>query len=149
MRLSCAMWLIASAIAAGCLGCGESGGGALPASDIAKAALEQSLNAWKTGGKPGAIGDGKPAITVVDTPWQNGQMLESFEILNDEEGETERTFLVRLSQGKPPVAHEVRYRVIGNDPVMVYRDEDYQTLINMGDNKGSKAVAKTARRRAR
>ena len=130
-----------------CVGCGG-GGAALPSSDAAKTALEKSLSAWKNGGKPGTI-DGKPAVAVIDTHWQNGQKLDSFEILDDEGGESERTFVVRLSPAAPAVATEVRYKVVGVDPIMVYRDEDYETMLNMGDNKASKPVSKTTRPRGR
>ena len=43
----------------------------------------------------------------------------------------ERRFSVRLSLAKPERVQEVQYYVLGRDPVMVFRDEDYIRNINM------------------
>ncbi len=40
-------------------------------------------------------------------------------------------FSVRLSFAKPERVEEVQYYVLGRDPVMVFRDEDYMRNINM------------------
>ena len=40
-------------------------------------------------------------------------------------------FEVQLTLTKPESVQEVKYYVLGRDPVMVFRDEDYQRNINM------------------
>ncbi len=40
---------------------------------------------------------------------------------------------MRLSLTKPDRVEEVQYYVLGQGPVMVFRDQDYQRNINMED----------------
>jgi hypothetical protein len=113
-----------------CAGC--AGGHASPPDDnVARAAVEGSLKAWQSGGKPGTIPGTDPPVQVFDTPWSQGQRLGSFEILGAENGPVEKVFKVRLSLQKPERVEEAEYHVLGQGPVMVFRDEDYQRNINM------------------
>ena len=102
-----------------------------PSGEVARAALETALKAWKEGGKPGSLPGTDPKVEVHDTPWSRGDLLESYEILGDDAGAGEKRFTVRLSLSKPKETEEVQYHVLGLDPVMVFRDEDYQRNINM------------------
>jgi len=72
-----------------------------------------------------------PAVEVHDTPWRQGSRLGSYEIVREETNAAERSFEVRLSLTKPESVQDVKYYVLGQDPVMVFRDEDYQRNINM------------------
>jgi len=125
-------------------GCGT-GGGAAPPADVARTALEKALTTWKDGGRPGLIAGTDPPVQAVDSKWQGGLKLGSFEILREEPGESDRRFAVRLIHPSPAGDAEARYMVIGQGPIWVYRDEDYQRFLNMEDNPAQKKA--TARRR--
>ena len=114
-------------------GCGNRATASLPSDEVARTALESALKAWRDGGKPGALAGTDPPVQVLDTPWGLGDRLKSYEILGEEAGTAERQFSVRLVLSKPEKVQEVKYYVIGQGPVMVFRDEDYQRNVNMED----------------
>jgi hypothetical protein len=134
-----------------CTGCGfaQGGAGPTPSSLTARGALESSLTAWKDGKKPGAIEGATPPIQVVDSTWQAGAKLASFEILREEPGEPEKRFTVRLVSGTPPVALETRYMVVGTDPIGVYREDDYKRMLNMENNPAPAHSGRATRPRGR
>ena len=113
-------------------GCGN-GSAALPSNDVARAALEGALSTWRAGGKPGTLTGMKPSVQVTDTPWSHGDRLGSYEIIGESTTGAEKRFTVRLSLTKPERVEEVQYHVLGKDPVMVFRDQDYLRNINMED----------------
>ena len=103
----------------------------LPGTNNARDALDKALTAWKDGKKVGKIqGDG-PGIEVVDSAWQAGRKLSAFEILQAEEKPGPRWFLVKLTL-KDAQPQQVRYAVLGLDPLWVYREEDYNQALGMG-----------------
>lgn len=119
-----------------------------PTADLARSALDRSLNSWKAGGRPGTIEGTDPPVQVVDSAWLNGQKLEEYQILSEEGGTGDRRFAVRLTHPKPTADQEARYVVLGQGPVWVYREEDYQRVLNMDDNPGpAKPKARSPRRR--
>jgi hypothetical protein len=126
--LSCSAMLL---LAGG--GCGGNGSAALPSDDVARTALEGALNAWRGGGKPGAIEGTDPVVQVTDTPWSQGDQLGSYEIVKEDTSGAEKKFTVRLSLTKPDRVEEVQYHVMGRGPVMVFRDQDYLRNVNMED----------------
>src|SRR5437868_2495972 len=96
----------------------------LPAEPQARAALEAALSAWKNGEPAGKIeGQPKP-IQVIDNQWQKGRKLESYQILKAEPGSGPIWFSVELQMKDAPAKLEVRYVVIGSNPLWVYREED-------------------------
>ena len=101
-----------------------------PPADKARAALEAALNHWQNGKPPGTVPGTKPTVEVVDSKWKGGQQLKSYEILSEEPGTEPRFFKVRLTLAKG--AQEVRYAVLGIDPLWVYREEDFQLLSGAG-----------------
>jgi hypothetical protein len=107
-------------------GCDRSYKRYVPPEESSRKALEAALAAWQKGQPPGQVDDGPPAVQVVDSKWQAGQKLSSFEIVNTEPGQNGTTFYsVRLTlqgQAKEEVA---RYVVVGRDPLYVYREEDF------------------------
>jgi hypothetical protein len=125
--LSCSALLV---IAGG--GCGN-GGATPPPGEVARAALEGALKTWREGGKPGPLAGMDPPVEVHDTPWSQGERLGSYEILQEDTSAAEKRFTVRLSLTKPESVREVKYYVLGRDPVMVFREEDYLRNINMED----------------
>jgi hypothetical protein len=129
-------------LAAGC----SRGYNATPSAATARASLEKALAVWKEGGKPGEIAGSDPPIQVVDTPWQSGRKLDSFEVLREEAGDPDVRVSVLLKQADPPVEQEVQYHVIGKGPIWIYRDEDYQRLINMDNNPAPRPAPRSPRR---
>jgi hypothetical protein len=113
-------------------GCG--GGGTakyVPATATARATLPAARDAWQKGDKPGRVAEGPPAVQVVDSKWGAGQKLARYEILGEEPGDGPRWFSVKLTLQKPAGEQVVKYVVLGNDPLWVYREEDYKKLSGM------------------
>jgi hypothetical protein len=127
-------------------GCGSGGRASAPPDAVARTALESALKAWQGGGKPGALPGTDPPVQVLDTPWGMGDRLKSYEILGEETGTAEKQFAVRLVLSKPEKVQEVKYYVIGQGPVMVFRDEDYQRNVNMEDGPKLDKAGRRARR---
>lgn len=129
LAFACGLALV---LAAG--GCGNQRGSA-PSDEVARTALDAALKTWRDGGMPGAVAGTDPPVQVLDTPWAQGDRLASYEILGEEAGAAavEKQFNVRLVLAKPERTEEVTYHVIGQGPVMVFRDEDYRRNINMED----------------
>ncbi len=112
-------------------GCGTGRSESLPPDQVARAALEAALKMWRDGGSPGPVPGSDPKIEVHDTPWRQGDRLSSYEILGENISASEMRFTVRLTLTKPDRVQEVQYYVLGRDPVMVFRGEDYLRNINM------------------
>jgi hypothetical protein len=129
-------------------GCGT-GSSAPPSDEVARTALEKALTTWRDGGKPGSLKGVEPTVQVNDTPWSQGERLGSYEILKEDTGAAEKRFTVRLSLMKPERVEEVQYYVLGKEPVMVFRDQDYLRNINMeeGPKLNSRGTSKRTRKR--
>ena len=85
-----------------------------------------------------------PPVRMVDSAWQQGQQIESFQIGDEEDTEDgTKQFTVKLTLKKAKEPQEVRYVVHGRDPVWVYREEDYKRMLHM-DNNPAPAKTKTA-----
>jgi hypothetical protein len=131
-HLRVALLATVTAVAVGCSS-GKQVGDFTPPEANARKALEAALNHWKGGGQPGDIPGTSPLVQVTDSKWKAGQQLTAFEITGEEPvaGSGPRMFKVRLTPGKgAPV--ETKYAVIGIDPLLVYRDEDFQKLSGTG-----------------
>jgi hypothetical protein len=109
-------------------GCGSSSRGEtdiLPSQETARAALTEALAAWKNGQKMGRIEGSSHDIEVVDSTWQEGAQLASFEILQALDKPGPRWFSVKLTLRDSPEPQQVQYAVYGLDPLWVFRAEDY------------------------
>lgn len=116
----------------GCLGCRDrSYSKYVPGEDQARQALESALSAWKSGKKFGPVEGTSPAVQVVESRWQSGQKLSSYEVLGEEPSEGPKVFSVRLSLKGQPKQQVVRYVVLGKDPLWVYREDDYKAPAGM------------------
>jgi hypothetical protein len=102
-----------------------------PPSDKARQALEAALNHWKSGQPPGKVPNTSPTVEVTDSKWKGGQKLKEYEILGEEPGTDPRFFRVRLTPPTGP-AQEVKYAVVGIDPLLVFREEDFKALSGTG-----------------
>src|SRR5262245_25685797 len=100
--ISCHPW--APAFALGCLmsflaGCGgghRSDKDYLPPEDKARTALDTALAAWRNGQPAGKIAGAGTAVQAVDSQWQAGQKLASYEIVKGEPGSKPPRFTVKL-----------------------------------------------------
>ena len=104
-----------------------------PPPEKARQALEAGLNHIQGGNSPGAVPGTSPRIEIVDTRLKAGQ-LKAFEILGEEsptgDSTIPRFFKVRLTLATGP-PQEVRYVVFGIDPLLVYREADYNAMSGM------------------
>lgn len=113
------------------LGCGDGGMTRyVPTSSTARKTLETALETWKSGAEHGPITTSKPAINVFDARWQAGGKLESYEIIEEIKGLEHPQFKVRLQLAGQP-EETLTYRVIGIDPLLVFRDADYKKTTGM------------------
>ena len=127
----CLPVLIAWLLCGLCAGCGSSSGGHeryVPNPTQASATIELALKAWRRGDSVGELRDVKPRVFVVDSHRREGQTLESFEVLGEVAGLTQRTFLVKVKLANPVAEEKVRFAVLGIDPLWVYRHEDLELL---------------------
>lgn len=122
-----AAWLVCGL----CAGCGASSGSHeryIPESKHASATIETALETWRRGDPVGELRGMKPRVFLVDSHRREGQTLESFEILGEVAGLTQRTFLVKVKLTNPDAEEKVRFAVLGIDPLWVYRHEDLELL---------------------
>jgi hypothetical protein len=114
-------------------GCGSDHGYGryIPPEQTSRQALEAALTAWQNGKQPGQVADGPPAVEVVDSRWKAGQKLRKFQIVGEEPGDGPKFFKVRLTLKGQAKEQEVRYVVVGRDPLWVYREDDFQTSSGM------------------
>jgi hypothetical protein len=92
--------------------------------------VEDVLIAWQKGRPTGRVDSAllPVAVYVVDSHRRSGQTLRSFKILGQVAGNGPRSFVVRLSLESPTEEKNIRYLVIGLDPLWVFREEDYTML---------------------
>lgn len=102
----------------------------VPAPGVAKAAVTGALERWKRGEAVNTGAESKPAVRVIDDQRKPGQRLARFEVIGEVASESGRTFAIRLSLENPDEELIVRYLVIGIDPLLVYRKEDYDMLMH-------------------
>jgi hypothetical protein len=93
-------------------------------------AIEALMATWKDGHPTGIIEPTTPRVQVVDTHRKPGQKLAGFEILSDSADSRVRTFSVRVSLLEPEERPVVRFLVVGIDPILVFRQEDYELLMH-------------------
>ncbi|MFO0943302.1 MAG: hypothetical protein U0930_21415 [Pirellulales bacterium] len=98
-------------------------------SETARKAIETSLAAWKEGKPLGTI-SGKPAIDTFDARWRSGAKLEEFSILGEVAGTEHTQFEVEMKFANKP-KEKSEYLVVGIDPLLVFRKEDYQRATGM------------------
>lgn len=100
----------------------------VPSSASSRQALEAALGAWVNGQPLGPVQTVSPPIQVVDSAWQKGQRLDSFEIVGEEKGKDGLPyFTVRLHKSRPQGEETVRYVVTGRSPMWVFREDDYKS----------------------
>jgi hypothetical protein len=114
------------------IGCGDGGEAKyIPSETTAREALEVALTAWKEGKSHGTITSWNTPIDAYDARWRDGKKLEAFEVVREEMLEEKKAFVVKMKLVDEK-EQEVTYLVIGNNPLMVFRREDYEKASGMG-----------------
>ena len=114
------------------LGCGASDRKYIPSQSTARGALEAALKAWKSGAAHGTVKSFQVPVETFDARWQAGKKLEQFEILREEPSEGPKTFVVKMKLADDKEEQEVTYLVLGKDPLLVFRKEDYNKASGVG-----------------
>lgn len=136
-----------SIVAAFCIGCSResktAGDRYVPATELARHALEAVLVDWREGLEPGPIDRLAVGVRVVDKQRRKGQTLDEFEILGEAPTEAARCFAVRVKLSGPEADEKVRFIIIGIDPLWVFRQEDYESLAQWSCGKQEEEPLKT------
>jgi hypothetical protein len=114
------------ACALGTAGCDRAETRYIPAADSARASLEAALTAWKNGAPHEPVKSQDTSITMFDSRWRSKAKLERFEITEELPPSPHRAFRVKMRLAKQKADEETTYLVIGIDPLLVYRSEDYE-----------------------
>ena len=113
------------AFLAGC-GSGSSVVSFTPPSNAAEDALTAALEAWKSGEAPGElIETDQMRIQFADAAREAGAKLTDYEIVQALPGDSPRKFSVKLTLEGATAPEEITYVVVGKDPLVVMRDEEY------------------------
>jgi hypothetical protein len=100
----------------------------VPSPELAAAALDASLRAWRDGQPAGPVRAQGRSVEVSDSERLSGRRLKAYAILGPIGLEGPRGFAVRLALDAPPEESTVRYLVVGLDPIWVFRQEDYERI---------------------
>ncbi len=77
-------------------------------------------------------GYGGSGVDTFDARWQAGKALEKFVVVRTEALENHKALIVKMKLTDAEVEQEVTYIVVGNDPSMVFRKEDYDKASGVG-----------------
>ncbi|QEH35639.1 hypothetical protein OJF2_41920 [Aquisphaera giovannonii] len=121
--------LLAAALA-GCHARSAAPANLVPDSARARWAVGRAMELWKAGRPTGVIEPTEPRIQVVDSNRKAGQVLEDYRILAETSSLRERTLSVRVRLRGPDEEAVVRYLVMGADPILVFRQEDYDLMMH-------------------
>ena len=125
-------WLIVGLFAIGCADSGRDGVDlAVPDLSPSRAALAASLDAWKAGRRAsGVLIGSKPSVGVVDSTRTERPLLD-YEVVGPlMPVEKARPFAVRLVLGSPRETVDARYLVLGQDPLWVFRQDDFELMLH-------------------
>ena len=119
------------------LGCGgNSDSDYVPGAGAARQSLTLALDAWKSGQAGEAAGKLASGQTVlgIDSDWSGGKQLASYEIVSElpSEGTSPKKLSVKLTFKSGETA-EATYFIVGNDPIRVFREQDYKRYFDPGN----------------
>ena len=104
----------------------------IPKAVTARRALGAALQHWKSGEKHGPVADFDVPVNVFDARWQNGKKLESYEILDEIPSDGPKIFLVKMKLDEDKEEKEVKYFIVGNNPLLIFREQDYNKASGTG-----------------
>jgi hypothetical protein len=117
-----------------------------PSEPVARQAVQAALEGWRTG-RESAITLGTARVMFADGQRKPGQRLKRFAVLGETPGDAPRCYSVRLYLDEPAEEVRVRYVVLGLDPILVERHEDYLMWLRglcATDDTGVKSTPSTA-----
>ena len=127
-------WLIGLSILTLCSSCGPNASrgvqALLPSSALARRAVESALGAWRDAPELPATASPAAKLIFVDQQRPQKQRLRSFTVLNESESEGCRRFQVKLYLAEPEESRVATYCVFGEDPIWVYRSEDFDMIMH-------------------
>lgn len=123
--------LLGLSLIAGCTG-HNSEKAYIPKTAHAKEALEVVLKEWQSGAAFGRVEGFTVPIDVFDSRWQSGKKLESYEILREETTDGPKTFVVKMKLVDDKEETEIKYLVLGIDPLNVFTEHDYKKATGGG-----------------
>jgi hypothetical protein len=125
MRTACAVGLLALSLS----GCGGSGHERFfPSEPVARNALREVLEQWQSGAPPAGIPTETVRVEPVDSHRKPGQRLQHFDIRGEVSGTGPKVFVVQLRFEQPREEQTARFIVLGQDPLWVFREEDYEMI---------------------
>jgi hypothetical protein len=104
----------------------------IPAAVTAKGALAAALEKWKSGAAHATVIEFDVPIDIFDARWQNGKKLASYEILHEVDSTGPKTFAVLMKLEDENEPKEVTYLVVGKNPLLIFREQDYQKAAGTG-----------------
>jgi hypothetical protein len=113
------------------IGCAQTPDGSktpLPTPADARAAMEAALECWKAGKPTGRREPTTPPVQIMDSFRKPGQTVEGWEILGQTTGERAVAMTVRVRLSQPEATETIRFLLLGTDPVLVFRQEDYDLI---------------------
>ena len=102
----------------------------LPDPEVARRAVECSLGSWQLSPDLATTSSPKSSIVFVDQQRRQGQRLRAYSLLGESESEGCRRFHVKLTLTDPEESKLVAYNVFGEDPIWVYRSEDFDMIMH-------------------
>jgi hypothetical protein len=113
-------------------GCGgQSTDRYIPQREKARRAIEAALAAWKSDAPRKTISSFETPIDLYDARWRDGRKLESFEVLEELPADPHPAYRVSLRFGGKDQDEQSTYLVMGIDPILVFRSEDYHRATGM------------------
>lgn len=113
-------------------GCSRSDEGKfVPQEATAHQALATALDAWKSG-KPrtSKLLLNEVSILVLDEAWDSGAQLRAYNIVPQESPSGPRWYTVKMTLNTGEKT--VKYVVLGNDPIWVYTESEFEKLSGTG-----------------
>ncbi len=102
-----------------------------PGIEASTRALVASLGEWKSGKRgPGGMIAGKPAVGIVDSS-RTDRPLIGFQVAGSLGVQDKaRAFVVTLELESPRETRTARYLVLGQDPLWVFAQEDFERVLH-------------------
>lgn len=97
----------------------------IPSGETARDALDASLRAWQRGETGQDVTGSSPPVAVIDDLRARGRTLRGYRILGPVPADAPVCFAVELSLGNPPAEVRERYVIVGQNPLWVWRYDDY------------------------
>lgn len=100
----------------------------LPSLELGRQAIVATMESWAKGRPTGGVESTSPRIQVMDTTRRPGQVATKYELVGETTGERALAYVVKVELANPAATETIRFLVLGIDPVLVWRQEDYDMM---------------------